>query len=92
MDKPGGAARRKMRYYPEIMLREKLKSWKSTAVDSFAGELTDFVALCEGKDSPRIADGHAGVRAVEVATAVAESTRTSQAVTLSDLGPMRRGE
>ncbi|MFN0114871.1 MAG: Gfo/Idh/MocA family protein [Paracoccaceae bacterium] len=91
MDSPGGAARRKTRFYPEIMLREKLKSWKTTAVASFAGELADFVALCEGKDSPRIADGHAGLRAIEVAAAVAESTRTGQAVTLPDLGRMRRG-
>lgn len=91
MDKPGGAVRKTRRYYPEIMLREKLESWKITAIDSFAGELADFVGLTEGRLGLRIADGHAGLRAVEVAVAVGTSSQTGQAVLLEDLGPMAGG-
>ena len=88
MDKPGGAARKARNYYPQIMLREKLQSWKVTAVQSFADELADFVRLAQGQPGLRIADGHAGLRAVEVAVAVADSSRTGQAVLLDDIGAM----
>ncbi|MCB2115503.1 MAG: Gfo/Idh/MocA family oxidoreductase [Rhodobacteraceae bacterium] len=90
LDKPGGAARRTTRRYFDIAVREKLKSWKTTAVQSFADELADFLALVAGKtEGLRIADGHASLRAIEVADAVRQSTRTGQAVELADLGPMR---
>lgn len=87
-DRPGGAMRKTRKFYPEIMVREKLKSWKSTALLSFAGELADFVRLVRGEKGLRIADGHAGLRAIEVATAVSESTRTGQPVILDALGDM----
>ena len=89
MDKPGGAPRRQVNNYFGVKVREKLKSWKVTAVDAFAGELADFVALTEGRDGLRIADGHAALRAIEVATMVPESSRTGQPVRLENLGPMR---
>lgn len=92
MDKPGGQARRRRNMYPEIMVREKLQSWKSTALKAFADELADFVALTQGRDNLRIADGHAALRAVEIAVAVGESTRTGQAVALENLGAMRRAQ
>ena len=87
-DRPGGAMRKTRKFYPEIMVREKVKSWKSTALLSFAGELADFVKLAQGETGLRIADGHAGLRAIEVATAVPESTRTGQPVLLDALGDM----
>lgn len=95
MDRPGGTARRKRNLYPEIMVREKLWSWQTTALKAFADELADFVALTQGGEGLRpadlrIADGHAGLRAVEVAAAVGESMRTGREVVLEDLGPMRR--
>jgi predicted dehydrogenase len=89
MDAPGGKVRKARNLYPGIALREKLKSWKTTAVASFADELADFLKLVAGRPT-RIADGHAGLRAVEIAAAVPESTRTGAPVALADLGPMVR--
>ena len=89
MDKPGGRVTRQTRRYPEIMLREKFRSWKTTALKSFQDELSDFIGLVEGQGGLRIADGHAALRAVEIAAAVPESSRTGQPVRLADLGPMR---
>lgn len=88
MDRPGGSARRVRNRYIGIQIREKVKSWKSTALLSFAGELSDFVALCQGKTGLRIADGNAALRAVEVAAAVTESGRTGLPVRLPALGDM----
>ncbi len=90
MDGPGSPQRRTTKRYFDIAVREKLKSWKTTAVLSFADELSDFLALVEGKtDGLRIADGHAGLRAIEIADAVKRSGGTGQPVELEDLGPMR---
>ena len=89
MEKPGGKVTKVTNRFPGIQIREKLKSWKTTALDSFAAELAEFVALTEGREGLRIADGHAALRAVEIAAAVPESSRTGQPVTLANLGPMR---
>ncbi|MBS0563833.1 MAG: Gfo/Idh/MocA family oxidoreductase [Proteobacteria bacterium] len=88
-DRPGGTQRREVNGYFGVKVREKLKSWKVTAVDAFAGELDDFISLTEGREGLRIADGHAALRAIEVATMVPESSRTGQPVQLENLGPMR---
>ncbi|PWE32971.1 hypothetical protein DDZ14_07725 [Maritimibacter sp. 55A14] len=88
LDKPGGKPSKLRNFYPEIMLREKLRSWKSTALLSFAGELEDFLKLVRGQRGVRCADGHAGLRAIEIATAVPESSRTGQPVELENLGDM----
>ncbi len=89
MERPGGATTRTRKRYLDIRIREKLKSWKTTALNSFQEELADFIALTEGREGLRIADGHAALRAVEIAAAVPESSRTGLPVTLADLGPMR---
>ena len=89
MDKPGGAKRRVRKSYFDIKLREKLKSWKTTALKSFQDELSDFIGLVEGREGLRIADGHAALRAVEIATMVPESSRTGLPVKLENLGPMK---
>ena len=89
MTEPGGAVTTLKNRYLGIQVREKLKSWKTTALNSFQAEMDEFVGLVEGRTGLRIADGHAALRAVEIATAVPESSRTGQAVTLADLGPMR---
>ena len=88
MDKPGGKRTKKLHFYPEIMLREKLKSWLSTALLSFEGELEDFLSMCGGDSSVKLADGYAGLRAVEVSEAVRRSSETSQVVQLPELGRM----
>lgn len=89
MEKPGGKVTKVTNRFPGIQIREKLKSWKTTALNSFAAELAEFVALTEGREGLRIADGHAALRAVEIAAAVPESSRTGQPVKLANLGPMR---
>ncbi|MCB2111632.1 MAG: Gfo/Idh/MocA family oxidoreductase [Defluviimonas sp.] len=86
MDKPGGTRKMERKGYFGIKLREKLKSWKTTAVASFQDELADFVGLVEGRPGLRIADADAALRAIEVAAAVPESTRTGQPVQLPALG------
>lgn len=86
MDKPGGPQRRQRNRYTGIKVREKLKSWKTTALDAFAGELADFVDLVQGGSGGRVADGDAALRAIEVAAAVRESTATGRRI---DLPPLR---
>lgn len=81
-DKPGGPRKKTRKLYPEIMVREKLKSWTSTALLSFEDELVDFLRMTRGERT-NLADGLAGFRAVEMANAVYQSTRSGQPVTLS---------
>ena len=88
MEKPGGATKVVKNAYRDIQIREKLKSWKTTALASFQAELADFIALTEGKQGLRIADGHAALRAVEIAAAAPESSRTGMPVKLEYLGAM----
>jgi predicted dehydrogenase len=83
-EKPGGARRKVRKFYPEIMLREKLKSWTSTALLSFEEELADFLRMTRGEKT-NLADGVAGFRAVEIAHAVYQSTKTGSPVRLSDI-------
>ncbi len=69
----------------DIAVREKLKSWKTTCLISFADELVDFLGQCKGDTGGRNADGKAGMRAIEIADAVKESTKTGQVVMLDPL-------
>jgi predicted dehydrogenase len=64
------------------LVREKLKSWTSTALLSFEEELADFLRMINGETVP-LADGFAGFRAVEIANAVYQSTVESRAIALS---------
>jgi len=89
LPEPGGKATTKKLQYFDIAVREKLFSWKSTAKISFAEELRDFLKLCDGDLSVRIADGNAGLRSIEIADAVIESSRTNKAVELPVLEPVR---
>jgi predicted dehydrogenase len=81
-DKPGGPRKRQMKFYPEIILREKLKGWQTTAYLSFQEELADFLRRLNGETVP-LADGLAGVRAVEIAQAVYQSTQSGAPVALA---------
>lgn len=89
MSEPGGTHVKTKKNYFDIELREKLKSWKSTALLSFAEELDDFLKLCDGDLSRRNADGNAGLRSIEIANAVVESSRTNKVVELPVLEPVR---
>lgn len=86
---PGGPQRVQKMNYRGVQIREKLKSWHSTALLSFEGELRDFLAMTEGRFDVPLADGYAGLRSVEVAEAVRTSTETKEAVHLPDIGRMR---
>lgn len=88
MNEPGGERAKTEQYYLEAMVREKLFSWKTTALQSFREELDDFLKLVDGRRDLTIADGYAGLRAAEVAEAVRHSSRTGEAVTLPVLGRM----
>jgi len=86
--RPGAPRSKQRRFYPEIMLREKLRSWQSTALLTFQEELADFLARIAGDSSVPLADGYAGLRAVEVAAAVRRSSATGEVVRLPVLGAM----
>ncbi|MCB2128756.1 MAG: Gfo/Idh/MocA family oxidoreductase [Rhodobacteraceae bacterium] len=89
MEKTGGAPRRTVNRHRGIQIAEKLRSWKVTALKSFQAEMGEFIDLMEGRQGLRIADGHAALRAVEVAAAVPESSRTGLPVRLDNIGAMR---
>lgn len=88
-EEPGSARRVTRKLYPEVVLREKLRSWESTTQISFAGELQDFIDRIGGGMAGWSADGHDGLRSVEVAEAIRESSATRQVVSLPPLGSMR---
>ncbi|HXT70205.1 MAG TPA: Gfo/Idh/MocA family oxidoreductase [Vicinamibacterales bacterium] len=87
-DRPGGPQRVTRQTYLGIQIRERLKTWQSTALQSFCEELDDFVALTRGDTGRRIADGFAGLRSVEIAHAIRQSTETHASVSLPPLGVM----
>jgi len=62
-----------------------LKGWQSTVIQTFKEELTDFMRLANGAGGQYvIADGNAGLRAVEIANAVYRSTEERTPIQLSD--------
>ncbi len=83
MDRPGGARRREMKLFPQILWQEKRRGWQSTVVQTFERELADFVRQAEGAGDRRNADGWDGLRAVEIADAVYRSTQSGEPVRLS---------
>lgn len=82
MDETGGARRRKLNFYPQVMLQEKLFGWQLTTEQALRREFADFVKLCAGQQGGTIADGFSGFRAVEIAHAVYRSTEERQPVRL----------
>lgn len=85
---PNGEVRRTKRRYIDVVLREKLQSWKSTALKSFQEELRDFLRMLDGDTGVPLADGFDGLRAMEVARAVRESSATSTLIKLPNIGRM----
>ena len=86
---PGAPRRTVRKRYPEIMVRERLRGWQSTTRITFEEELADFVARIDGGAGGRLADGHDGLRSVEVSEALRESSRRGEAIHLPPLGPLR---
>ncbi len=81
MDRPGGKRSVRRNFYPAAILREKFRGWQTTAVKTFQQEFDDFAAVAADPSAPRvIARGLDGYRALAIAEAVYESTRTGAAV------------
>ncbi|MDH5530779.1 MAG: Gfo/Idh/MocA family oxidoreductase [Paracoccaceae bacterium] len=89
MPEPGGKQTVTKVNYFGIEVREKLKSWKTTCTISFAEELCDFLKVCGGGTSVRSADANAGLRSIEIADAIKQSSLTNKAVELPILHPVR---
>ena len=86
MDRPGGARKTTRNFYPRLILREKLRGWQSTAAQTLVEEMTDFIALTEGRPAGRIAGAADGLRAIEIAQAVYASSADGGVVSLPDRG------
>jgi len=86
MDRPGGTKKVERRFYPESILREKFRGWQSTVVQTFVEEFDDFAAAAAGQDgSGRMALAADGLRAVQIAHAVYDSSKSGNRVTLPPL-------
>ena len=86
MDRPGGQRKVERRFYPESILREKFRGWQSTAIQTFLEEFDDFAAAASGQQgSGRIALATDGLRAIQIAHAVYNSSRTGNRVLLDPL-------
>lgn len=81
-----GCRRGSWNLHPWVNLREKFVGWETTAVISFTEELADFVGALQGGSWGSLASGEDGLRAVEVAGAVYQSSKTGEVV---GLGPRR---
>jgi len=88
-EKPGAPRKVEKKRYLDLMVKEKLKSWTYTTQVTFDGELADFLARTRGEWTGALADGHDGLRSLQVADAVRRSTATREAVHLPPLGSMR---
>ena len=82
MDRPGAARKTKRNFYPGLILREKLKGWQSTAAQTLAEEMGEFIALTQGRSGGRIASAADGIRAIEIAQAVYASSTSGGVVVL----------
>lgn len=83
LDKPGGKPNVRRHFYPRAVLREKVRGWQSTVIQTFVEELEDFAAVASGRPgSGRMAIALDGIRAIQVAAAVYSSSRSGQRVAL----------
>lgn len=80
-DKPDGRKSQKFWTYPKFQVIERLKSYRYTVTQSFIAEFTAFLRAIRG-EKVSAATGYEGMRAVEIAHAVYQSSETSAAVDL----------
>jgi UDP-N-acetylglucosamine 3-dehydrogenase len=91
-DKPGGKPRKTVDYYPRLILKEKFQGWQTTTTQSFVDEIEDFVRRAQGnQEGSHCADGFDGLRSVEVANGVYESSRSGSAVNLPSRDEFEQG-
>ncbi len=83
MKRPGPEGRKRRKFYPNLIFAEKFKGWQHTVVGTFTEELTDFLALTEGRAPVGpIATAEDGFRAIEIAQAVYSSAESGTRVAL----------
>lgn len=86
LEQPGGSKNVQRNFYPKTILREKLRGWQSTVIDTFVEELSDFVAAAQGQQhSGRLAVAADGLRAVQIAHATYASEASRDCVELPAL-------
>jgi predicted dehydrogenase len=83
VEAPGGRPRRRTFLFPRLQIAERLRSYRWTILQSFAGELRAFAGAARGERAA-IALGLDGLRSVQIAHAVYRSSRDGQAVRLED--------
>ena len=71
-----------VKYYPGLIIREKLEGWQSTTRATFEDERVEFLRMVGG-ETVALADAWSGIRAVEIAQAVYRSATEGIAVTLA---------
>jgi predicted dehydrogenase len=81
-DRPGAPRKKRYNFHLDVMVREKLKGWTSTALRTFEEELRDFMGTVRGERT-NLASGFDGFRAVEIANAVYRSSREGGAIRLT---------
>jgi predicted dehydrogenase len=71
--RPGGPTRRRMHLFPRTNIQERLRSYRWVVVRSFVQELQAFGMAVHGHPTP-VATGNDGLRAVEIAEAIAATS------------------
>ena len=84
MDKPGGRRRGRTHLFLKLQIIERLRSYRWTLLESFRKELEAFAGAVRGEKTP-VALGVDGLRSVEIAHAVYQSTRNGEVVHLNAL-------
>lgn len=80
-DHPGDPVRRKTFFFPLFQLRERIRSYRWTAIQSFVEEFGALARTLKGEVGDA-ATGFDGLRAIEIAHAVYESSAEGRAVLL----------
>ena len=80
-EKPEGRPKREWFFYPGFQLLERLRSYRWTVVRSFVEELSAFARALAGERTAA-ATGLDGMRAIEIAHAVYQSSETGRSVSL----------
>jgi len=73
---PGGRTRRKMHFFPMTHLWEHLRSYRWVVIQSFVKELEAFSRAIRGEPTV-LATGQHGLRAVEIAEEVSQSSKSA---------------
>ena len=80
-DEPGGPSRRRWYTFPMLQITERVRSFRWTGRRSFMDEITAFSREIAGQKTA-LASGRDGLRAVEIAQAVYDASRTGASVVL----------